>query len=132
MTIAAITPPEGRREELFAASAARAESTGVDEITPVVLPEAGLLKAVLDVTAIGVRVEIGDDDDDDDNMISDEAEIGTGPETPNPSKIVCVAIEVEPPTTVLEVGLAPLPDACTSPTTAVGVLVLRSVGPPCS
>jgi len=144
ITIAAITPPEGRWEELFA-SPTRAESAGADEITPpatdmVVLPETGLWRTVLDVTADVVRVYIGnddddDDDDDDDSMISDEAEtmeLGTGSERGNPPGVGCVAIEVEPPTTVLGVGMSPMLDACTSATTAAGtgVPVVRTVGVP--
>jgi hypothetical protein len=117
MTIAAITPPEGRWEELFA-SPARADSAGTGEFTPpftgtVVLPETGLWRAVLDVTAVVVRVRVdrGEDDDVDvdDSMISDEAEsveLGTGSER----GIGCVAIEV----------VFPMLDVCTSATTAVG------------
>jgi hypothetical protein len=137
MTIAAITPPEGRWEESFA-SPARADSAGTDEVTPpltgtVVLSETGLWRAVLDVTAVVVRVGRGDDDDDDDDsMISDEAEsveLGTG----SVRGIGCVAIEVEPPTTELGVGMFPMLDVCTTlATTAVGsgVLLVRTVGPP--
>jgi hypothetical protein len=136
MTIAAITPPEGRWEESFA-SPARADSAGTDEVTPpltgtVVLSETGLWRAVLDVTAVVVRVDRGDDDDDDDDsMISDEAEsveLGTG----SVRGIGCVAIEVETPTTELGVGMFPMLDVCTLATAAVGsgVLLVRTVGPP--
>ncbi len=77
------------------------------------LPEAGLWRAELDVTAVVVR---GDDDgDDDDSMISDESEsveLGTG-----------VVIGVEPPTRLL--GAAKSPDGCTLATTLVGTGVLE-------
>ena len=92
MTIAAITPPEGREEESFAApDPDREESAGTDEVTPpiVVLPEIGLWRAVLDVAAVVVGG--GDDGDDDDSMISDEADVELG---------TSVASEVEPPTTL--------------------------------
>ena len=72
----------------------------------VVLPEFGLWRAVLDTTA--VVVELGDDGDDDDGM-----ELGTGLEGGNSPG---VAIEVEPPVTVL--------DGCTLAATVAGTGVL--------
>lgn len=143
MTIAAITPPEGRREELLI-SPARADSAGTDEVTPpfagmVVLPETGIWRTALDATAVVVRVDTGDDDDDD-SMIFDEAEsreLGTGSERGNPPGIDCVAIEVEPPTTV-PVSVSPMLDVCAPAATAVGAgvlvvgFVVRTVGPPWS
>ena len=128
MTTAAITPPEGCREELFACPAT-ADSAGADEVFPpltgtAVLPATGSWRTALDVTAAVVRIDTGDDDDDDDSMISDEAEsvvLGTG----------YVATEVEPPTTLLAVGVSPMLDVCALATTAVGagVPVVMSVGP---
>ena len=145
MTIAAITPPEGRWEELFV-DPARADSAGTDEVIP---PLSGTVEfsdttawgIVLDVTAavVGVDISDDDDDDDDDSMIFDEAEsieLGTGSERGNPAGIDCVAIEVEPPTTV--VGKPPTLGVCALATTAVGtgVPVVRSMvgagGPPWS
>jgi hypothetical protein len=140
MTIAAITPPEGRREELFV-SPARADSAGTDEVTPpfagmLVLPETGVWRTVLDATAVVVRVDIGGDDDDD-SMIFDEAEsteLGTRVERGNPPGIDCVVIEVEPPTTA-PVSVSPMLDVCALAATAActGVLVIgsvvRTVGP---
>jgi len=137
MTIAAITPPEGRREELFV-TPPRADSAGTDEVFPpltgiVVLPETGFWRTTLDVTAVVVRVDTGnDDDDDDDSMIFDEAEsveLGSGTER---GRIDCDAIEVEPPTTELAVGVSPMLDVCAALTTTAagtGVLVVRNVEP---
>jgi hypothetical protein len=115
ITIAAMTPPEGREEESFALPA-RADSAGTvaGEVTAV-FPEAGLWGAELDVTAAVVRGD--DDDDDDDSMISGEAEsveLGTG-----------VVVEVEPPTTLLGAVKSPVPDGCTLATTLVGTGVLE-------
>jgi len=128
-TIAAITPPEGRWEELFV-SPARADSAGTDEVFPpltgtVVFSDTGFWRTTLDVTAVVVRVDTGNDvddgDDDDDNMIFDESEsmgLGTGSERGNTAGLGCVAIEVEPPTAV--VGTSPMLDVCVLATTAAG------------
>jgi len=100
ITTAAITPPEGR-EDLFV-DAARPESAAGDEVLPplmgmVVLPEAGPWRAVLDVTAV---VVVGDDGDDGDSLMSDKVEIGlaTGLERDNPPGIGRVVVKVETPT----------------------------------
>lgn len=140
MTIAAITPPEGRREELFV-TPATADSAGTDEFTPpfagmVVLPETGIWRTVLDATAVVVRVDVGNDDDDD-SMIFDEAEsteLGTRLGRVNPPGVDCVAIEVEPPTTA-PASVSPMLDVCALEAAAVGTGVLvigsvvRTVGP---
>lgn len=99
----------------------------------VVFSGSGLWGTALDVTAVVVRVEIGNDDNDGDSMISDEAESepGTGPERGS-SPEIGVAIEVEPPTTVLAIGVFPMLDVCALATRAdgTGELVVRSVGSP--
>jgi len=126
MTIAVITPPEGREE--FLATPDRADSSGTDEVTPpltgtVVLTESAVWRAVVDVTAAVVRVEIGNDDD---SMISDEAEgmeLGTGPER-DPPGIGCVVIEVE---LVVEVGVPPMLDALVTTVVGTGVLKVGNV-----
>lgn len=114
MTIAAITPPEGREED-FASPPTRAESAGAGEvISPltgtVVLPITGVWRAVLDVTAAVLGVDVGKGDDDDgDSMIFDEAgrmELGTRLERG-------VATEVELPTAMLGVEMSAMLDACT-------------------
>jgi hypothetical protein len=135
MTIAAMTPPEGRWDELFV-SPARADSAGTDEVTPplsgtVVFSDTGAWGIALDVTAVVVRVDIGDDDDDDDDdsMIFDVAEgMELGRLERGIPGIDCVAIEVEPPTTVA--GKFPMFGVCALATIAAGtgVLVVRSVG----
>jgi len=128
MTIAAITPPEGREESFSPDRAESADSAGTDEIIPplIVLPKTGLWRAAPDATVVLVRVEIGDDGDDDDSIIFDDAESMKGLERGNPPG---VAIEVEPPITalVLGVGMSPMLDACTLAST--GASVVRNVGP---
>ena len=135
MTIAAITPPEGRWEELLVFPA-RADSAGTAEVIPPLtgMVSAGLWRISLDATdvVVGVDVGDGDDDDDDDSMIFDEAgsiELGTESERGNTPGTDCVAIEVEPPTTGLTVGISPMLGVCALGATAVGtgVLVVRSV-----
>lgn len=129
MTIAAITPPEGRVD--FLATPDRADSSGTDEVTPpltgtVVLTESAVWGTVVDVTDAVVRVEISDDDD---SMISDEAEgmeLGTGPERDDPG-IGCVVIEVELPVTVVEVGVPPMLDALVTTVVGTGVLKVGNV-----
>jgi hypothetical protein len=110
MTMAAITPPEGRAEELFASPApARAESAGTNDVAPPLTP-------VLDVTTVVVGVEIGEGGDDvDDSMISDG---DTGLERG-------VAIEVE------LVDTFPTFDVCALAARVVGtgVLVAGTIGP---
>jgi hypothetical protein len=127
MTIAAITPPEGRPEEFASPVPAKADSAGTAEVSPpltgpVVLPETGLWRVELDIAAVEAGVEIGGgDDDDDDSMISDEAGSTESERS--------VIIEVE--LSVLGVGMSPTFDACRSATTFVGtgVLVVRIEGP---
>jgi len=137
ITTAAITPPEGR-EELFAAPA-RPESAAWDGGEPeaippltgtVVLPEAGLWRTVLDVTAV---IVVGGDDDDD-SMMPDEVEstgLGTGTERNNPPRVCCVAIEVDTPTMVVGVDTSFMPAAGELGTMGVGtgVPVVKKVVP---
>lgn len=139
MTIAAIAPPEGRWEEELFVFPARADSAGTDEVIPPLtgMVSSGLWRTALDATAVvvGVDVDVGDGDDDDcDSMIFDEAEsmeLGTGSERGNTPGIDCVAIEVEPPTTGLAVGISPMLGVCALAATAAGtgVLAVRTGGP---
>jgi hypothetical protein len=130
--MAAIIPPEGR-EVLFAVPA-RSDSAGTDEVTPpfagtVVLSEIGLWGTMLDVVAVG-----DDDDEEDDSMMSDVVggmELGTAPEEDNTSGLKGVAVEVETPTRLVEVGMLPMPGTATLAMTVGGTggPVVERVGP---
>lgn len=78
---------------------------------------------MLDATAVVARVELGDNGDDDDGM-----ELSTWLEGSNSPG---VAIEVEPPVTLLGVGMSPVLDACALALTVAGtgVSVGGSAGP---